>query len=162
MSEHLHEEQPLDDYDFDLMAELRAIVEAGDPPPSGLADRVKFELSWAALEAEVAQLQVSELVGVRSEEVYASTDTITFTSSSVSLMIRVSQESAQAETRRVDGWLTESGVHVDLLVDGRTFVTKSDENGRLVWEGIPTGMAKFFIHLDTAVGQPVITPAVQV
>lgn len=164
MSDNLHEDQPLDDVDFGILAELNELLVAADPPPPGLAERVKFEVSWAALKAEVAQLQASEPVGVRAEQTYASTDTVTFSSSRVNLMIRVSREPASAQRQsmvRVDGWLTGRGRQVDLLVDGQTFTAQADSTGRIVWAKVPAGMAKFLIHVDPADGQPVITPVVQ-
>lgn len=162
MSEHLIEE-PMDDIDRTILREMRGMYEAVDAPPADLAERVKFALTLAALEAEVAHLQELSTAEVRSEQTYATTDTLTFTSSSTSLMVTVGPDvgATGADLLRVDGWVTGSGVLVELSVGTERHPATSDANGRLVWEGVPRGRARFLIHPASEGARPVVTPTIE-
>lgn len=84
----------------------RALQPNPHPMPSGLTDRLKFEITLAALNAEVAELQELTLAGARADtQPLAPTDSVTFTSSRYSLMVAVSSaaDDAPAGTVRIDG-----------------------------------------------------------
>jgi hypothetical protein len=154
--------EPLDDVDRMILAELRGLHDELDPPPEDLAERVRFALTLAALEAEVAELQEqSSLAQVRSEQLYATTDTLTFTSSSLSLMVTVTPDTTDYDLLRVDGWLTGPGIVVELSVGTQRLPATSDANGRLVWEGVPRGRARFLIHPASEGARPVVTPTIE-
>ena len=93
-----------------------------DPVPSGLTDRIKFELTLAALHAEIAELQRVSLAGVRADDTaYAPTQSVTFTSSRLSLMVTLTAptddpDQAREGTITVDGWVTVGGTVVELRV----------------------------------------------
>src|SRR6476620_78243 len=60
----------IDEQDLRVLATRRAVVQARDPVPSGLAERAKFAMSVAALEAEIAEITTTtaELAGVRATQ----------------------------------------------------------------------------------------------
>ena len=49
---------PLDEADRRVLAAVRELFSRTDPMPSGLTDRLKFEITLAALNAEVAELSL--------------------------------------------------------------------------------------------------------
>ncbi|MBA2694386.1 MAG: hypothetical protein ACR2FV_15980 [Ornithinimicrobium sp.] len=157
--------EPLDEVDHQILRHLRLVHEEIDPPPEDLAERMKFALSWAALEADVAQLQELSGAGVRAEAAYGVTDTLTFTADSLSLMVTVTvtHEGGAREggTVRVDGWVTDGGRLVELSVGTARYPATADLNGRLVWEGVPRGRAQFLIHPLGEGARPVVTPTVE-
>lgn len=165
MTDAAHDEhEPLDDLDRQILTELRTGVETLDPAPLDLGERMRFALTLAALEAEVAELQELSGAGVRSDTGYAVTDTVTFTSTSISLMVTVTPDVAPrgATTARVDGWVTGGGVVVELSVGGDRHLATSDTNGRLTWEGVTRGRARFLIHPVTKGARPVVTPTIEI
>lgn len=156
-------QEPLDEMDHRILSHLRLVHEQLDPPPADLAGRMKFALSWAALEAEVAQLQELSGAGVRSEATYGTTDTLTFTAHALSLMVTVTHEGGTGDsgTVRVDGWVTDGGLLVELRVGTDRYPATADPDGRLVWEGVPRGRAQFLIHPLAEEARPVVTPTVE-
>ena len=62
--------EPIDEHDLRALAGLRSVFQASDPVPSGLAERAKFAMSVAALEAEIAEITTTtaELAGVRATD----------------------------------------------------------------------------------------------
>lgn len=154
--------EPLDEVDHQILRHLRLVHEELDPAPVDLAERMKFALSWAALEAEVAQLQELSDAEVRTEAAYGTTDTLTFTADALSLMVTVTHEGGPREGGmvRVDGWLTDGARLVELSVGTARYPATADPNGRLVWEGVPRGRAQFLIHPLVEGARPVVTPTV--
>lgn len=149
--------QPIDEVDTAVLADLGRIVQLVDPVPPGLTQRVRFELTLAALHAEIAELQdLSEAVGVRADTIEV-TDTISFTSPHLSLMITVSTPAPDAGTVRIDGWVTAPRAVVELWQDGNMFVAEADEDGRLVWEDVPDQPSRFLIPGSP----PVVTPRIE-
>lgn len=161
--QHEPQHEPLDDLDEAILGQVREVHDTLDPPPADLAERVKFALTLAALEAEVADLQELAPAGVRSDVGYAVTDTVTFTASSMSLMLTITPDPSvrEARTVRVDGWVTGGGVEVELSVSTDRRATTSDANGRLTWEGVPRGRARFLIHPPARGARPVVTPSIE-
>ena len=92
---------------------------------------------------------MGDLVGVRSEE----TDSVTFTSGSLSLMVTTV---VSAHHVRVDGWVTSPGAEVDVVGEGVTRTVTADGAGRFSVEEIPRGRAHFVVRRDGY--RPVITP----
>jgi hypothetical protein len=159
-------EEDLDAADLAILGELRDYYEQHDPVPAGLVERVQFEITLDALEAEVAtltQLDLS-LAGARStptEEVR----TITFTSESLTTMVTLTFE--PDGTVRVDGWAAPgAGLRVEVLFAGAARETRADEDGRFVFEGLPRGLAKFALHSeatgpDAAGATTVLSPTLE-
>ena len=139
--------QPLDPSDFALLNSLRAHYDETDPVPDGLVERIQFELTLDALHAEVATLMQVDTAGagVRSaatEEVR----TITFTSESLTTMVTVTPQ--PDDTVRVDGWAASgAGIRVELMLPEGPRETYADDDGRFVFEDVPSGLAKFVMHV---------------
>ncbi len=149
--------EPLDDFDIALLGDLARIVQLVDPPPAGLCERIRFELTLAALNAEVAELQdLSLAVEVRAET-FEVADTISFTSSQLSLMITVAPNAPESRTLRIDGWITSPGATVELWQDGDRYTAIADEDGRLVWEAVPKQPSRFLVPGTP----PVVTPRIE-
>jgi len=159
----------LDDIDATILAAAREVIARLDPVPAGLTDRIKFEITLAALHAEIADLERMPLAGVRGDDTaYVPTESVTFTSSTLSLMVTVAvgDESpaspATEPTVRVDGWVTAGGAEVELFVAGQSFQAVSDAHGRFVIEGVPRGSARFVLRAPGGAGRPVITPTMEI
>lgn len=146
-------DQPIDATDQLLLQDLAGIHELLDPVPPGLLERIDFAIAVAELEADIAELTMGELVGVRSEE----TDSVTFTSGSLSLMVTTV---VAAHHVRVDGWVTSPGAAVDVVGEGVTRTTVADEGGRFSVDGLPRGKAHFVVRRTGY--RPVITPSVEI
>lgn len=133
----------LDADDRAVLNAVRAYFDESDPVPPGLIDRIQFELTLDALHAEVATLITMdpELAGVRSASTEA-VRTVTFTSESLTTMVTITPQ--LDGTVRVDGWVTPiGGVRIEVHLATQTHTTVADEDGRFVFEGLPSGMAKF-------------------
>lgn len=156
----------LDDHDAELLHDAAALYERLDPVPGGLVDRIRFAITLDALHAEVAELQRSaSLVGVRSEVGAETSETITFTSPSLTIMITVSGGSAGRV--RIDGWVvggtdatTELSVEMRRPDGGST--TTTDAGGRFVFAEVERGLAQFVVRAPEWVARPpVITPSLE-
>jgi hypothetical protein len=140
---------------LELLAELYTTL---DPVPDGLIDRVQFGITLDALHAEIAELQrSSELAGVRSDAATA----VTFTSTSLSIMISVTETSA--DRVRIDGWIAP-GAHatVDLRRTDGVSTEVADEDGRFVFEDVPRGLAQFVVRGHYEGARPVVTPSIEI
>ena len=81
--------EPLDAVDAHLLASLRHLHEALDPVPSDLVERVKFAMTVAALEAEVAEIVSSATLQTVRGTDYDRADTVTFASDGISVMVSI-------------------------------------------------------------------------
>ena len=154
--------EPIDAGDLRALAAIRAIYKASDPVPSDLADRAKFAMTVAALEAEIAEITSSELdpAGVRST-VYERAATITFSSDHLSAMIAI--EVMDGGVARLSGWVTSPAVGVELRERSRTQTTTADEEGRFGFASVERGLVHLvFRRADAQEERPVITPAIEI
>lgn len=152
----------IDDQDLRALATLRTILQASDPVPSGLAERAKFAMSVAALEAEVAEITTTtaELAGVRSTQ-YDRAGTITFSSDQLSAMITI--EMVDGGSARLSGWVTTGPTHVELRERSRTQETTTDDAGRFTFASVERGLVHLVMRrLDDPGSRPVITPAIEI
>lgn len=154
-------EQPLDDVDRALLHSLRATLEAADPMPPDLDERVQLALTVQALHAEIAELErlPGELAGVRSHD-YTRVDTVTFTSESISAVVTISR--IDNETARIDGWLDGDIAEVELRERQRTSTTTVDAEGRFVFTRVERGLVQFLFRFAEPGTNPVITPSMEV
>ena len=120
---------------------------------------MKFELTLAALHAEIAELETLSSPGVRHDD-FTTTGSVTFTSSSLSLMVSVAPE-PDGMTVRVDGWVTGGETEIELRVAGHSHLATADINGRFVLSSIPRGPARFVLRPASCGGAPVITPTIE-
>ena len=83
----------VDETDVRVLQQMAELYERADPVPPGLVERIQFGITLDALHAEIAELQRSaELTGVRSAG--ADTQSITFTSTSLTTMVTITVLSA--------------------------------------------------------------------
>lgn len=153
--------EPLDAQDSAILVDLREVHTHLDPVPLSLPERVKYAMTVHMLEAEVAELTATPMALVRSE-VGERVDNISFSGSSMSLMVSLSTEATGV---RVDCWVTVPGALVEVHATGngsddeRSAVT--DEQGRCDFTDLPAGPAHFIVWADAErTSRPIITPTV--
>jgi hypothetical protein len=154
--------EPIDDADLVAMATVRAIYLASDPVPPGLADRAKFAMTVAAMEAEVAQIMATtpETAGVRATD-YDRAGTITFSSDQLSAMITI--DLLDGSSAKVSGWVTSGPTAIELRERSRTQETTTDDEGRFSFARVERGMVHLVMRrLDAPDSRPVITPALEI
>lgn len=158
--------QPLDEDDEALLAAIAALYADADPVPEGLVERIQFELTLDALQAEVATLTQLDLAGSGARSGAASAEasvrTITVTTESVTTLITISRQLDGSV--RVDGWAVPgAGIGVEVLFAGGSRQSQADEDGRFVFDGLPTGLAKFVLHAVDAAGvaSTAVSPTVE-
>jgi hypothetical protein len=152
----------VDDTDVQILQRAAELYEQADPVPPGLVERIQFGITLDALHAEIAELQrTAELTGVRSAGA-ADTQSITFTSTSLTTMVTITVLSA--DRVRIDGWLAPVGeVSVELRTRDRTLSVTSDADGRFVFESVPRGLAQFVMHPRAGENGPgVVTPTIEI
>lgn len=152
----------LDSTDFALLNSLRAMYDEADPVPDGLVERIQFELTLDALEAELATLMQFDLAdaGVRGTATEA-VRTITFTSESLTTMVTLTPQ--PDNTVRVDGWAAPgAGVRVEVMLPSGPQQTFADDDGRFVFDNLPNGLAKFALHVPKDDGiSTVVSPTIE-
>jgi hypothetical protein len=162
LSEERLAARELDQADQDLLQRVAELFAAVDPVPVGLVDRITFGITLDALHAEVAELQRQDAapVGVRGQTP-SDVQTVTFTSASLTTMVTITQLSA--DRVRIDGWVAPgAGVTVELRLVDANRQTTADEDGRFVFDDIPSGMAQFVVRSAGEESQSVvITPALE-
>ncbi|GAA4712841.1 hypothetical protein GCM10025782_06180 [Pedococcus ginsenosidimutans] len=155
--------EPLDAEDLLALGTLRAIFAASDPVPPGLAERSKFAMTVAALEAEVAQITAAgvEAAGVRTTT-YDRAQTVTFSSAHLSAMITI--ELVDGGRARISGWVSADGpTGVELRERSRTQTTETDADGRFRFSQVERGLVHLLLRrLDLPDSRPVITPAIEI
>lgn len=147
---------PLTERQAAIVAEMRAVLDAEDPMPPGLVDRVRFGIDLDPVDVEVSRL-VAIPESARSDE-YART--VTFQSDSLAIMITVGPE--VDGTVRIDGWLAPSACRrVELRCTEGERSTASDDTGRFAIEAVPAGTVRFLVH-DPSGSRRVITPTIEI
>ena len=160
--EELLAAEELDSGDLALLNSVRAYYDERDPVPDGLVDRIQFQLTLDALHTEVATLTQLDLAtaGTRSATTEA-VRTITFTSDSVTTMVTLTPLGDGSV--RVDGWAAPgAGILVELLLPDGPHDTYADDDGRFVFEGVPSGLAKFALYVPHGTELfTVLSPAIE-
>ncbi|HEV7203604.1 MAG TPA: hypothetical protein VGN18_03280 [Jatrophihabitans sp.] len=151
----------IDAVDVQVLERLAALWDQVDPVPAGLVERIGFGITLDALHAELAELQIGSLAGVRSAE-SAATQTVTFSSESLTTMVTISPLGGGSV--RIDGWATPgAGLVVELRSIGSSRETTADEDGRFVFDEVPHGMVRFLMRSAEGRGSiHVITPSVDI
>ncbi|MGL4176309.1 MAG: hypothetical protein ACRCSN_09545 [Dermatophilaceae bacterium] len=150
---------PLDDVDAAVAEALRAMLDALDPVPVGLAGRAQFAMTVAALEADVARIVQPETSGIVRAADYDRASSITFASDGLSVMVAIEQTGA--ETATVRGWLT-APAEVEVRERSRTRSVTTDDRGRFTVEGVARGLVHFVIRPADPHARPVITPTFEI
>jgi hypothetical protein len=151
----------IDASDEEILRRLDALVDAYDPMPEGLVDRIGIALTVEALQAEVARLHlVGDLAAsVRADDASIEAGTITFTTDVLTVMISVHHEAGQT---RVDGWAAPAGeLTVELHQFGDVLVTTSDEGGRFSFADVERGPARLVLRRPSDPTVPIVTPQVE-
>jgi hypothetical protein len=155
--------EPVDAEDLRALTALRSILAACDPVPPGLAERSKFAMTVAALEAEVAHITAAsaETAGVRATT-YDRAQTVTFSSAHLSAMITI--ELVDGGRARISGWVSADGpTAVELRERSRTQTTETDTEGRFGFTQVERGLVHLLLRrLDLPDSRPVITPAIEI
>jgi len=154
--------QPLDADDQRALDLIRTHLELRDPVPATLVERVKFAMTVASLEADVAHLiHEGALTGAVRTTDYDRATTVTFESDGFSIMVTLEESARNATTVR--GWVTSPGAEVELRERSRTLTTTADDDGRFVFEGVERGTVHLVIRRHDAPGtRPVITPGIEI
>ena len=150
----------LDDVDAELLEPVRHIHEELDPVPGDLVDRVKFAMTVAALEAEVAEIVSSATLETVRGTDYDRADTVTFASEGLSVMVSI--EHGHSTRADIVGWVSEGDVEVELRERGRTRTTVVDEEGRFTFTAVERGLVNFILRRrGGSEAPPIITPAIE-
>ena len=167
-------DEPLDDIDAAILAQLHDANALLDPPPETLIEQVRFALDLADLDAEVARLQDDALIGSGARG-SARTRTLTFEASGLSLLLSITELGADGV--RLDGWLSPADagqVELRYAPAGRAAGAPAggtstrpvirqatpDEAGRLLFENLSHGLIQIRIHRGAGTGGGVLTPSI--
>jgi len=152
--------EPIDEQDLRILAHVRDLWTNLDPPSDGLTDRIRFAMTVASLEAELARV-VPDLpaeAGVRTA--YERTTSVTFESGSLSAMLDIDE----VGPGRVDltGWLSAHPADVELRERNRTRTVRTDGAGRFVFSAVERGLVHLVVRLvDRPDARPIITPTIE-
>jgi len=141
--------EPSDD---SVLAKIKALFEAVDPAPPDLAERVRFAVALADLEAEAARLvEEAAFEPTLARGTAEESRTITFDSTELTIMIRIDPNADG--TVRVDGWLAPArACRVEVsLRDGAFAVAadaavEADADGRFAFPSVPRGTVRFVVR----------------
>jgi hypothetical protein len=156
-------QEPMDDFDLEILDGIRDLFERADPMPPDLPERIRFSLAMRGLEAEVARLTAADehdprLVTARGAE---HSRTITFDSESLTIMIRI--DSNEDGTVRIDGWLAPpQRREIEMQTATDPCRVSSDDQGRFAFISVPRGTARLVVNeAERGNGgsvRPVVTP----
>lgn len=150
--------QPMDDVDEQILRTLGRVVAASDPVPAGMTDRIKFELTVAALHAEVAEITSMDLVGASTRGMEVA-NTLSFSGEGLSAMVTI--EEASGGLRDLHGWVT-AGTQVELREGDDTTTVQVDEDGRFAFLGVRPGLIHLVVSRDDTDAAPLITPGFEI
>jgi hypothetical protein len=150
----------LDPSDLAVLAEVAGMLDAVDPVPDGLVERLQFTLALDEVFAEVAQIGrvLDDALTVRTDLADATrTETLTFSADHLTAMVTLSPSGPGHV--RVDGWVSPVGVRrIDFRMQGTQVEAVTDESGRFVAE-LRSGFVQLVFHpLDPDDGGLVVTP----
>jgi hypothetical protein len=154
--------EPMDDSDARILEDLASALSSLDPPPTHLADEVKFRLTVAALEADVAEMVATspELAGARGTT-YERASSVTFSSEALSAMVTI--EAGEAGWATISGWTSQGDVEIELRERSRSRTVTSDGLGRFTFTDVARGLVHFVFRLPGGTDvAPVITPAIEI
>lgn len=151
----------LDTFDAMVMRHLAGLVEAADPVPEGLVERIGMALTIEALHAELAELRLigEPALAVRADETSIEAGTITFTTDVLTVMISIHPE---VDHVRVDGWAAPAEeLTVELHQSGDVTTTVSDADGRFSFLAAERGPARLVLRRPSEPTTPIVTPQIE-
>ena len=132
--------------DESVLAQIKALFETVDPAPPDLAERVRFAVALADLEAEAARLveeAASEPALTRGTP--EESRTITFDSTELTIMIRIDPNADG--TVRVDGWLAPArACRIEVSLRDGALAVEADADGRFAFPSVPRGTVRFVVR----------------
>ncbi len=149
---------PLPEDDAELLDVVRQVLDAADPMPSDLVERVRFAIDLEDVDVEVSRLvEMPVPAGARSDEFAR---LVTFQSDSLTIMVTLEQ--GTDGTTRIDGWLTPAACRrIEVRCTSGPLSTESDDTGRFSLAAVPAGNVRLVVH-DSGSTLRVITPTIQV
>jgi hypothetical protein len=132
--------------DESVLAKIKALFEAVDPAPPDLAERVRFAVALADLEAEAARLvEEAAFEPALTRGTTEESRTITFDSTELTIMIRID---ANADgTVRVDGWLAPPrACRIEVSLPDGALAVEADADGRFAFSSVPRGTVRFVVR----------------
>jgi hypothetical protein len=132
--------------DESVLAKIKALFEAVDPAPPDLAERVRFAVALADLEAEAARLvEEAAFEPALTRGTAEESRIITFDSSELTIMIRID---ANADgTVRVDGWLAPPrACRIEVSLPDGALAVEADADGRFAFPSVPRGTVRFVVR----------------
>ena len=148
--------------DLAILNSLRAYYDESDPVPDGLVDRIQFELTLDALHAEIATLTQLDLAasGARGRVDRGGPDD--------HLHRRVADHDGHADPAATTARSASTAGPPRAPASGsrsccrRGRETLADEDGRFVFEDLPSGLAKFASTSRAATSSTtVLTPTIE-
>jgi hypothetical protein len=145
-------DDPIDDLDLRILAAVRDLWTAADPPPADLVDRCRCAVALSGLRFAPKSVAVCRQ-RTGSEDV----GRLTFDSDSltISLSVGVNRDG----TVRMDGRLSPPGSHdIELRTPDQRLCTRSDVHGRFTINGLRHGPANLVVSAtDVSLTTPSIT-----
>ena len=131
-----------------LLGELGDALATGDPVPEAVLDAARAAFTWRTIDAELAELVfdsvVDEVAGVRGGTATGDRH-MSFRAPGVEVEILINGVS----DRRVTGQLVPPAeAAIEIVADGFTQATETDEMGRFGFDGVPAGPASITCRLS--------------
>jgi hypothetical protein len=158
-------DEPMDGADFEVVDAVGRLFDTVDPMPTGLVERIQFAMALEHIDAEVSRMREESALSLAVMRGDEQSRTITFESTSLTIMITLSEAAGGAT--RFDGWCAPPAAHViELRTAAGSLLAEADDQGRFVIEPVPSGLAQLVVRLSvdpTGAGpRSVITPAIVV
>lgn len=156
-------DQPFDATDAALLGKVARLYEDLDPVPPGLLERLSFGLALEEVYAEVAEMSrvPLDLAGVRGEVAATRTESITFTTQTLTAMITVTH--VGRDRVRLDGWLAPARrLQVRLRTHQGRLEAFADADGRFSFADLAAGFVQLSFHPEAGnddAGATVVTPS---
>jgi len=132
--------------DESVLAKIKALFEAVDPAPPDLAERVRFAVALADLEAEAARLvEEAAFEPTLTRGTPEESRTITFDSTELTIMIRIDPNADG--TVRVDGWLAPArACRIEVSLRDGALAVEADADGRFAFPSVPRSTVRFVVR----------------
>lgn len=134
----------LDPQDDAVLRAVALLYDTTDPVPPDLADRLTWAVALHELHAEVAELSrfADQSMAVRGEQSERSTETLTFSTAELTVMISISRSGDRQV--RLDGWVAPAEpLRIELRREGRAGPSaEADQDGRFVMDEVARGLVQ--------------------
>jgi hypothetical protein len=138
-------------WEEELLSELRALAQAADPVPSEVSFAAKGSLAWRRIDADLAELTFDSLLedaalaGIRGGDTVR---LVTFDAGDVSVEVEVTEA---GDRRRVIGQLVPPQIaRVEIRTSADHHEVDADELGRFAIDQLPPGPASLRCRLTNS------------